>query len=73
MRAHAGRRVIATNDMVAKIRVAIDSRSSPDFLVIARTDARSALGLDEALRRGEAYARAGAIFCSLNRLNRLTR
>ena len=56
-----GRRVIATNDMVAKIRVAIDSRSSPDFLVIARTDARSALGLDEALRRGEAYARGFAI------------
>ncbi|HVE88385.1 MAG TPA: isocitrate lyase/PEP mutase family protein [Burkholderiaceae bacterium] len=55
-----GRRVIAMSDMVAKIRVAIDSRSSPDFLVIARTDARSALGLDEALRRGEAYARAGA-------------
>ena len=54
------RRVIAANDMVAKIRVAIDSRSSPDFLVIARTDARSALGLDEALRRAEAYARAGA-------------
>ena len=55
-----GRRVIATNDMVAKIRVAIDSRRSPDFLVIARTDARSALGLDEALRRAEAYGRAGA-------------
>jgi len=55
-----GRRVIAMSDMVAKIRVAIDSRSSPDFLVIARTDARSALGLDEALRRAEAYARAGA-------------
>ena len=55
-----GRRVITTSDMVAKIRVAIDSRSSPDFLVIARTDARSALGLDEALRRAEAYARAGA-------------
>ena len=55
-----GRRVIPMNDMVAKIRVAIDSRSSSDFLVIARTDARSALGLDEALRRAEAYARAGA-------------
>lgn len=55
-----GRRVIAMSDMVSKIRVAIDSRSSPDFLVIARTDARSALGLDEALRRAEAYARAGA-------------
>ena len=55
-----GRRVIAMSDMVAKIRVAVDSRASPDFLVIARTDARSALGLDEALRRAEAYARAGA-------------
>ena len=55
-----GRRVIAMNDMVAKIRVAIDSRSSPDFLVVARTDARSPLGLDEALRRAEAYMRAGA-------------
>ena len=55
-----GRRVIAMQSMVEKIRVAIDSRSSSDFLVIARTDARSALGLDEALRRAEAYARAGA-------------
>lgn len=54
------RRVIATDDMVRKIRVAVDSRSSSDFLVVARTDARTSLGLDEALRRGEAYARAGA-------------
>ena len=54
------RRVIATDDMARKIRVAVDSRSSPDFLIIARTDARTALGLDEALRRAEAYARAGA-------------
>jgi 2,3-dimethylmalate lyase len=55
-----GRRVIAMDDMVQKIRVAADSRSSPDFLIIARTDARTSLGLDEALRRAEAYARAGA-------------
>jgi len=55
-----GRRVIPMEDMVKKIRVAVEARSSPDFLVIARTDARTALGLDEALRRGEAYARAGA-------------
>jgi 2-methylisocitrate lyase-like PEP mutase family enzyme len=55
-----GRRVIPMEDMVKKIRVAVESRSSPDFLVIARTDARTALGLDEALRRAEAYARAGA-------------
>ena len=55
-----GRRVIPVADMVRKIQVASDARSSKDFLIIARTDARSALGLDEALRRAEAYARAGA-------------
>lgn len=55
-----GRRVIPMEDMVRKIRVAVDARSSPDFLIIARTDARTSLGLDEALRRAEAYARAGA-------------
>ena len=55
-----GRRVVPMADMVRKIQVAVDARSSKDFLIIARTDARSALGLDEALRRAEAYARAGA-------------
>ncbi len=55
-----GRQVIATVDMVRKIRVAVESRASPDFLVVARTDARTALGLDEALRRAEAYGKAGA-------------
>ncbi|HYH22380.1 MAG TPA: isocitrate lyase/PEP mutase family protein [Azospirillum sp.] len=55
-----GRRVIATEDMVRKIKVAVEARDSADFLIIARTDARTSLGLDEALRRGEAYARAGA-------------
>ena len=55
-----GRVVIPAEDMVAKIRVAVEARASPDFLVIARTDARTSLGLDEALRRAEAYARAGA-------------
>src|SRR3546814_1952914 len=40
-----GRRVIPTEDMVRKIQVACDSRSSRDFLIIARTDARSGLGL----------------------------
>ncbi|MGA8515547.1 MAG: isocitrate lyase/PEP mutase family protein [Burkholderiaceae bacterium] len=55
-----GRRVIPMQDMVQKIRVAVESRQSKDFLIIARTDARTTLGLDEALRRAEAYARAGA-------------
>jgi 2-methylisocitrate lyase-like PEP mutase family enzyme len=55
-----GRRVIATQDMVRKIQVAVEARTSADFLIIARTDARTSLGLDEALRRADAYARAGA-------------
>jgi len=55
-----GRRVIPMDDMVKKIRVAVEARSSRDFLIIARTDARTSLGLDEALKRGEAYAKAGA-------------
>ena len=55
-----GRRVIAMQDMVRKIQVAVESRQSKDFLIIARTDARTSLGLDEALRRAEAYAKAGA-------------
>jgi len=55
-----GRRVIPMEDMVKKIRVAAESRSSRDFLIIARTDARTTLGLDEALRRMDAYAKAGA-------------
>jgi len=54
------RRVIPMNDMVKKIQVASDSRSDANFLIIARTDARTSLGIDEALKRGEAYAKAGA-------------
>jgi 2-methylisocitrate lyase-like PEP mutase family enzyme len=55
-----GRRVVPIEDMVDKIRVAAASRDDNNFLIIARTDARTTLGLDEALRRAEAYAQAGA-------------
>jgi 2-methylisocitrate lyase-like PEP mutase family enzyme len=55
-----GRRVIPAEDMVAKIKVAVQTREDPNFLIIARTDARTTLGLDEALRRADLYARAGA-------------
>jgi 2,3-dimethylmalate lyase len=55
-----GRRVVPIEDMVDKIKVAVASRDSADFLIIARTDARTSLGLDEALRRADAYAKAGA-------------
>ena len=55
-----GRRVIPLEDMVKKIKVASEAREDEDFQIIARTDARTTLGLDEALHRGEAYAKAGA-------------
>lgn len=55
-----GRRVIPAADMVAKVRVAVETRSDRNFLVVARTDARTTLGLDEALRRAELYLKAGA-------------
>ncbi len=54
------RRVVPLEEMVAKVRVAVDARTDPNFLVIARTDARGGHGFDEAVRRGQAYAEAGA-------------
>jgi 2-methylisocitrate lyase-like PEP mutase family enzyme len=54
------RRVIPVEDMVQKIEVALEARRSDDTLIIARTDSRTGLGLDEAIRRGQAYAKAGA-------------
>jgi 2-methylisocitrate lyase-like PEP mutase family enzyme len=55
-----GRKVIPLEDMIQKIQVAVETRDSSDFLIVTRTDARTDLGLDEALRRGEAFAKAGA-------------
>lgn len=55
-----GRRVVPIEDMCRKIKVAVEARDSRDFLIIARTDARTTLGVDEAIRRGEAFAEAGA-------------
>jgi 2,3-dimethylmalate lyase len=54
------RHVIPVKEMINKRTVANDARSSKDFLIIVRTDARTSLGIDEAIRRGEAYAKAGA-------------
>jgi len=55
-----GHQVIALAEFEGKIRAAVEARTDPDLLIIARTDAISAAGFDEALRRGEAAARAGA-------------
>ncbi len=55
-----GRRVVPLEEAASKIRCAVASRDSRDFLIVARTDARGSLGLDAALKRGEAFAAAGA-------------
>jgi 2-methylisocitrate lyase-like PEP mutase family enzyme len=56
----AGKRVIPTAEMVAKIRSACDARNDADFTVIARCDAIAVEGLEAALERGERYREAGA-------------
>jgi 2-methylisocitrate lyase-like PEP mutase family enzyme len=55
-----GRRVIPAEEMVLKIKVAAEVRRDPNFLIVARTDARTTLGLEEAIRRGRMYGEAGA-------------
>ncbi len=55
-----GKQVIALDDMLPKLRAALDAREDPDFVVIARTDALQPCGWDEAERRARAYAAAGA-------------
>ena len=52
--------VIPANEMIGKIKAALDARQNPDFLIIARTDANAVLGMDEALERSHAYQEAGA-------------
>ena len=54
------KRVIATGDMVQKIRAAVDARTDDDFTIIVRTDAIAVTGWDDAMRRCEAYVEAGA-------------
>lgn len=56
----SGKSVIPQDDMVAKIKAAVTARNDPDFVLIARTDARAAHSMDDALRRGTAYLEAGA-------------
>ncbi|MEQ8399331.1 isocitrate lyase/PEP mutase family protein [Thalassobaculum sp.] len=56
----AGKQLLDARQMEANIRAAAENLLNPDTFIIARTDAREVYGLDEALRRGERYARAGA-------------
>jgi carboxyvinyl-carboxyphosphonate phosphorylmutase len=55
-----GKQVIATEEMVSKLRAAVEARTDEDLVLIARTDALAVTGLDDTLRRCQAYATAGA-------------
>lgn len=55
-----GKEVISREEMVGKIEAALDARRNPDLMIIARTDALAVLGMEEAIERGNAYAKAGA-------------
>jgi carboxyvinyl-carboxyphosphonate phosphorylmutase len=55
-----GKLVIGADEMAQKVRAAVDARTDPDFVIIARTDARAVEGLDSALDRARRYRDAGA-------------
>jgi 2,3-dimethylmalate lyase len=55
-----GKQVIDASEMVEKVRAAVEARSSEDFVIIARTDARAVEGIDGALERARRYREAGA-------------
>ena len=55
-----GKEVIATDEMVGKIKAAVDARRDPDLLIMARTDACAMHGFDAAVERAQRYSEAGA-------------
>ena len=56
----AGKKVIPAEMMVEKVKAAVDARRNPGTVLVIRTDAVASEGFEEALRRGELYAEAGA-------------
>ncbi len=59
----AGKQVIPADEMLGKLRVALDARRDPDFVIFARTDARAIEGLDAAIERACRYGELGADVC----------
>jgi methylisocitrate lyase len=55
-----GKSIIPKDEYILKLKAALDARKSQDFIIVARTDARASLGLDEAITRGKTYFKAGA-------------
>jgi 2-methylisocitrate lyase-like PEP mutase family enzyme len=58
-----GKQVIPVEEMVLKLRTALDARRDPDFIIVARTDARAVEGLDAAIARVNRFAEMGADVC----------
>ncbi|MEM2141140.1 isocitrate lyase/PEP mutase family protein [Nitrososphaera sp.] len=56
----AGKDVIPKDDYLPKLKAALEARRSKDFIIVARTDARAPVSLEEAIERGKAYRKAGA-------------
>ncbi len=56
----AGQRLVAPSEMLSRIAAARRARADPDLVIVARTDARSVVGIDEALSRARLYSEAGA-------------
>jgi 2,3-dimethylmalate lyase len=75
----AGKELVSLEEMVSKIEAAVSARTDPDFVINARTDALNLIGIDEVLRRGNAYLQAGATMVfvqgvsSLEQVAQLTR
>jgi methylisocitrate lyase len=55
-----GKQVIPLDEQLKKLRAAVEAKAEQDFFIVARTDSRQALGLDEAIKRGIAFKEAGA-------------
>jgi methylisocitrate lyase len=55
-----GKEVIPKDEYLPKLKAAVEARKSEDFIIVARTDARAPIGLDEAIERGKAYKKIGA-------------
>jgi 2-methylisocitrate lyase-like PEP mutase family enzyme len=59
----AGKQVVSTSEMLDRLKAVLDAREDSDFVIIARTDARAELGIDEAIERVNQFGEAGADVC----------
>lgn len=62
----AGKQVISADQMLEKLKIVLGMRSDPNFVIIARTDARATEGLDAAIERANRYGAAGADMCFID-------